>query len=592
MALIANRQVKSLSYCVLFVLACVVLIGLPVAQAYAQSQSDLESIYNDTTFYDPLSSSCPDQTNATNSVTTGSPITGVDLTAYSPQQGGDAIEGGYASSRPGIDGQSLVRTLDDVRLGASTYVTLAGDPSLYGKKYTIPTVTYNDKAGTSHTLTNVTAYVHDTGSAFTGKPEGRYDVAVGKDYSDSVMNSEPFGGKDKIQLIASPAVVATSATPATSSLTSGSLYILGDSITVRGESAYRTKFGPNITPFINASVGRSWKGGGITSQSKTSEGSYKPGKDAVVDDNQKIKDAAGIVIALGTNNGVSFNPIAEIFDTIRTINTTAPIWWVNTAASSAQYTLTGPFNTELANNQPIKKYTIVNWAKLESGKDDPGAMPSADVGSLLDSDGVHPNASGVDKLTDLVVQAVKNGTGAVQQPSSGGCATAPATLLSGADNEQKVWNYLALKGLKPHQIAGFMGNMMAEAHFEPRLTEYAFSDPPHLSDTVPGDVNSKGQPGYGIIQWTAPGRKQGLRDIAAAQGKSTGDLGLQLDYMWQELNGPYKGTLDFVLASKTVEAATDYICRHYEIPSGIDAAVIKRTAFAKDFLIKYGSVAQ
>ena len=122
------------------------------------------------------------------------------VTAYSPQEGdinGNLkMEGGYGSSRPGPDGKYLVRTLEDIQSGNSNYVTLAGDPSLYGTVYTIPSISYTDKVGLIHTLTNVTGVVHDTGSAFTGKTY-KIDVAVGRDYTTQQTNIQPFGGRLK-----------------------------------------------------------------------------------------------------------------------------------------------------------------------------------------------------------------------------------------------------------------------------------------------------------------------------------------------------------------------------------------------------------
>lgn len=117
-----------------------------------------------------------------------------NLTAYSPQGSYNAMEGGYESSKPGLDGQSYVRTLDDYAAGRSTYVTLAGDPSQYGKTYIIPSITYRDSTGSTQTLTNVTGYVHDTGSAFTGAGTSHFDVAIGRDYKDSIINNQPFTG--------------------------------------------------------------------------------------------------------------------------------------------------------------------------------------------------------------------------------------------------------------------------------------------------------------------------------------------------------------------------------------------------------------
>lgn len=118
----------------------------------------------------------------------------VHITVYSPQTGGHPIEGGLPSARRGLDGQFLVRTLDDVSIHRSEYVTLAGDPHLYFRSYVIPTITYVSYGAVRLpvSLTQVLGYVHDTGSAFIGKPEGRFDIAVGIDYTQAQINSQPF----------------------------------------------------------------------------------------------------------------------------------------------------------------------------------------------------------------------------------------------------------------------------------------------------------------------------------------------------------------------------------------------------------------
>lgn len=100
------------------------------------------------------------------------------VTFYGPGTGG-SMEGGWSTSRPDQAGQSVPHTLDDVRLGRSKYVTLASDPSNYGKWYKIPYVKYRSPIDAQfYTLTNVVGYVHDTGSAFKGRPD-KMDVAVG-----------------------------------------------------------------------------------------------------------------------------------------------------------------------------------------------------------------------------------------------------------------------------------------------------------------------------------------------------------------------------------------------------------------------------
>ncbi len=106
------------------------------------------------------------------------------VTFYAPGAGG-TIEGLYETSRPNLEGEKnsagnpIPRTLDDVRLGKYNYVTLASDPSNYGKTYNLGTLTYTSALdGKSYTLENVVGYVHDTGSAFQGRPD-KFDVAVG-----------------------------------------------------------------------------------------------------------------------------------------------------------------------------------------------------------------------------------------------------------------------------------------------------------------------------------------------------------------------------------------------------------------------------
>lgn len=117
----------------------------------------------------------------------------INWTFYAPG-GGGKIEGGFETSRPNLEGQSIPRTLDDVRLGKSKYVTLASATLMYGRYYCVGTVQYASPIDRqTHTLTNVVGYVHDTGCAFNGtcscqtlpqfcdgrpRPE-KMDIAVG-----------------------------------------------------------------------------------------------------------------------------------------------------------------------------------------------------------------------------------------------------------------------------------------------------------------------------------------------------------------------------------------------------------------------------
>lgn len=83
-----------------------------------------------------------------------------------------SMEGCVETSRPGLDGQRVPRSLDDVRAGRAKYVTLASDSSNYGKYFNLGTITYTSALDRQkHTVQNVIGYVHDTGGAFRGRPQ-------------------------------------------------------------------------------------------------------------------------------------------------------------------------------------------------------------------------------------------------------------------------------------------------------------------------------------------------------------------------------------------------------------------------------------
>jgi len=117
-----------------------------------------------------------------------------NLTAYSPvspkakaSRKKRLMEGGLESARRGPDGEFRVRTLYDYIEKRSRFVTIAGNPRYYGKKYTITDIPVKLENGRTVVLEDVPAYVHDTGSAFEEAPEGRFDLALGLNLSNQLM---------------------------------------------------------------------------------------------------------------------------------------------------------------------------------------------------------------------------------------------------------------------------------------------------------------------------------------------------------------------------------------------------------------------
>ncbi|CAN5655904.1 hypothetical protein BH23PAT2_BH23PAT2_05640 [soil metagenome] len=162
-----------------------------------------------------------------------------------------------------------------------------------------------------------------------------------------------------------------------------------------------------------------------------------------------------------------------------------------------------------------------------------------------------------------------------------GCATA----LPGDTNEEKTWNYLINKSLTAVQAAGAMGNLKHEGGFNPKRVEDGWGFPSEM-DTMPPNDGPRGQPGYGIVQWTSPGRKQGLVDFATSKGLPVHNLGMQLDYMWSELEGSYKTVaLDPLMATNDLAEAVSIWQDKYEVGTRFEP----RFAAAQDYLVQFGS---
>ena len=148
-------------------------------------------------------------------------------------------------------------------------------------------------------------------------------------------------------------------------------------------------------------------------------------------------------------------------------------------------------------------------------------------------------------------------------------AAAGSTAIS-ADAEANlvtILQFFTSNGLSLAAAAGIAGNLKMESGFNPAIIQGGAIAPPGY---IP--VNSVG---FGLAQWTFTSRQQPLVDLAASRGASVTDLGIQLDYMWQELNGGWISTLTALDAIKTdpVEAAVIFH-ELYEGSADSSAAVI------------------
>lgn len=93
-----------------------------------------------------------------------------------------------------------------------------------------------------------------------------------------------------------------------------------------------------------------------------------------------------------------------------------------------------------------------------------------------------------------------------------------AGLLSGNSNEERVWNFLAQKGLTPQAIAGTLANLKQESGVDPKKQQLG------------------GGPGRGLCQWEVGGRWNSLVKWAKEKGKDEWAIETQLEWMWKELS--------------------------------------------------------
>lgn len=173
--------------------------------------------------------------------------------------------------------------------------------------------------------------------------------------------------------------------------------------------------------------------------------------------------------------------------------------------------------------------------------------------------------------------------------------------------EKQIWDHLIAQGMTPHGAAGLMGNLYAESGLIPgrvemlclkRLKEHGknYTDETYTAAVDSGKIGKEEflhplpgkQYGYGLAQWTSPGRKEKLYNLVKSRGVSIADVEAQLDFLVQELNGNYKSVLNVLKTAKTVKEASDIVLVKYEAPANCGASVkATRASYGQKYYDKY-----
>lgn len=165
---------------------------------------------------------------------------------------------------------------------------------------------------------------------------------------------------------------------------------------------------------------------------------------------------------------------------------------------------------------------------------------------------------------------------------------------------ETAWKFFIGKGLTEAGAAGLMGNLYAEsAGFHPNRVEFlcirrlkeagkiytdttytAAVDDGRITATqflnpLPGRVY-----GYGLAQWTSPGRKRGLYSLCKTRGVSIADLQAQLDYIMDELVNKYRIVLQTLKLSENVRQSSNMVLYNFEQPADSDKLAETRYQYA------------
>lgn len=154
------------------------------------------------------------------------------------------------------------------------------------------------------------------------------------------------------------------------------------------------------------------------------------------------------------------------------------------------------------------------------------------------------------------------------------------------DSEKVIWDYLIKKIGNAYGVAGLMGNLYAESGLRANNIQNSYEKKLNITDaeyTRLVDENAypdfvKDRAGYGLAQWTFWSRKEALLKFAKDKGKSIGDLHMQLDFLWKELNTGYKAVLIVLQNAENVREASDAVLLWYERPADQSDAVQKKRA--------------
>ena len=166
--------------------------------------------------------------------------------------------------------------------------------------------------------------------------------------------------------------------------------------------------------------------------------------------------------------------------------------------------------------------------------------------------------------------------------------------------EQTIWTSLMSKLNNPYGVAAIMGNLFIESKLDPTLLQSSYARKHGITSAEYTDAVDKrtytrdqfinDKAGYGLAQWTYYSRKDALYQFAVDVNKSIGDLQMQIDFFWREVQS-YKTVIESLKNATSVKDASDTFAKRYEKPYDTSETALKRRSDkAQDFYDKYADL--
>ena len=180
------------------------------------------------------------------------------------------------------------------------------------------------------------------------------------------------------------------------------------------------------------------------------------------------------------------------------------------------------------------------------------------------------------------------------QRTSDSSESKPDTTVDESVDKQ-IWDFLKSKGLNDFAVAGIMGNLRAESALSPINLQNSFEKKLGYNDTTYTQAVDNGVysnfvndgAGYGLAQWTYHSRKANLLAYAKDKGVSIGNLQMQLEFLWKEMQN-YTTMNTELKSAKTIKDASDSFLFRFERPANQGSGVqIARANYAKEFYDKF-----